>query len=390
MDINFRDWLVILGGILILGILIDAVRRSHGSKKVKYVFEKRNKKRKDADLPYNPYGENGDPYHGQFPNGGARVSRVEPSLNEDQFNKESVVPVASAFQEEMQEVTAALQNANEAELENPDVLETQHTYANKRELVEPDFASEEIQEPALAKKAEETKQTVKNTTPVQAQEVDDFEEDVTVSLSVKARMSQQGSLPNGEHFDDVLFAEPDVAMAMAIEKIVVDEVEIARSKKEEELKVRSRKQDEVVEEILMFSVMAKNGSSFTGTQILQALLPFGLRFGDMDLFHHYVRVNGQEVTQFRVANAVNPGIFNIDDMEDFNSPGITFFMSLPGPVNALQTYNTMLSIGEHVTKQLNGVLRDDKHSDMMPQTKEHYRQTIRDFEHHRLMLRRQN
>lgn len=135
-----------------------------------------------------------------------------------------------------------------------------------------------------------------------------------------------------------------------------------------------------VEDVIMLNVLARDEAGLAGGDLLQILLACDLRFGEANLFHRHEQANGRGPIQFSVASMVNPGVFDIDNMEGFSTPGVTFFLSLPGPENAMQAFEFMLETAQVVANNLEGNILDEARSVMTKQTIEHCRQRIRDFE----------
>ncbi|MCX2981499.1 cell division protein ZipA [Halieaceae bacterium IMCC14734] len=134
------------------------------------------------------------------------------------------------------------------------------------------------------------------------------------------------------------------------------------------------------EEVILMHVVARDDDGFGGDDILQVLLACDLRFGEMNFFHRHEQAAGRGRIQFSVANMLQPGVFDIDAMSGFTTPGLTFFLPLPGPGNMMQAYEQMRETAESVAKHLGGDLLDDSRSVMTRQTLEHNRQLIRDLE----------
>lgn len=133
-------------------------------------------------------------------------------------------------------------------------------------------------------------------------------------------------------------------------------------------------------EVIVFHLIARRPERFDGQAMLSLLLESGLRYGDMHIFHRHRDVQGQEQLEFSVANAVEPGTFDIDAMEEQGFAGITFFMKLPGPGEPLVSLDRMLAIGRRMAEELDGELKDEQHSVLTPQTMEHLRQRVQEFE----------
>ena len=106
------------------------------------------------------------------------------------------------------------------------------------------------------------------------------------------------------------------------------------SEREQEAAVHSEAagapQDEDLE-VCMLNVVARNPDGFRGDDILHILLACDLRLGEMSFFHRHELEAGRGAIQFSVANMMQPGVFDIDNMADMKTPGLVFFVTLPGP-----------------------------------------------------------
>jgi len=140
------------------------------------------------------------------------------------------------------------------------------------------------------------------------------------------------------------------------------------------------------QEVLVINVLSKEPGGFQGPDLLQLLLACDLRFGKKNIFHRYEKPNAKGAIQFSVANLVEPGTFDLDAMDNFSTPGVSFFLSLPGPEKPLTAFNYMVETAQVLVRHLHAELRDDAHSVMTAQTIEHCRQRIRDFERKQLTL----
>ena len=140
-----------------------------------------------------------------------------------------------------------------------------------------------------------------------------------------------------------------------------------------------------VEELLIINVLAPKGQRFQGEGLVTALRKQGLRYGDMNIFH---RVDpATKAKLYSVANAVEPGTFDLSDLGTMRSPGMTFFLQLPGPDDASDVFSDMLQAARNVAMDLGGELRDEDLSVLTGQTTEHMRQRIADFARRRLSKR---
>ena len=133
-------------------------------------------------------------------------------------------------------------------------------------------------------------------------------------------------------------------------------------------------------EVLVINVVAKPDREFYGVDLLQALLGAGLRFGDMSIFHRHFDQDASSPVLFSVANMVNPGTFDLNQINDFATRGVCFFMTLPNVATSMQAFDRMLDAAQQLRIALDGDLKDDNRSVMTAQTIEHYRQRVRDFD----------
>ncbi|MFB3106573.1 MAG: cell division protein ZipA, partial [Pseudomonadales bacterium] len=127
------------------------------------------------------------------------------------------------------------------------------------------------------------------------------------------------------------------------------------------------------------------GRLYTGDELFTVLKSKGLKFGEMNIFHRVEPLT--KAVHYSVANLVEPGTFDMAEMESLRSPGLCLFMQLPGPDQPAQMFENMLGVAREVTTHLGGELKDEQHNVMTPQTVEHYRQRIVDFSRRRMSKR---
>jgi cell division protein ZipA len=150
----------------------------------------------------------------------------------------------------------------------------------------------------------------------------------------------------------------------------------------------SDKDQPQAEEVLVISVICRDAAGFKGPALLQNILESGLRFGEMDIFHRHESMAGNGEVLFSMANAVKPGIFDLDDIDHFSTPAVSFFLGLPGPRHPKQAFDVMVAAARKLSQELNGELKDDQRSVLTAQTIEHYRQRIVEFERRALTQKR--
>ncbi len=139
--------------------------------------------------------------------------------------------------------------------------------------------------------------------------------------------------------------------------------------------------------IISLSLISRDEDGFNGEKLLHCMLSRGLRFGDMNIFHRHKNTSGNGSVQFSLANALQPGTFDLDNMGSFQTKAVTLFMMLPGPKEPLKSYQLMLDTAQHFAMELNGQLVDSSRSVLTQQTILHFKEQIQDFERRSLSKR---
>ncbi|MGV5525594.1 cell division protein ZipA [Escherichia coli] len=296
MEIGLREWLIVIGIIVIAGILFDGWRRMRGGKgKLKF-----------------------------------RLDRSYSNLPDEEGNAEVLGP------------SRVLDTHKEPELDESD-LPSLSASARDRE-----------REPKPAKAAKRGKR------------------------ATAAADAQQGDLNlSAEPREPDLFADSDDDFAA--DNTRSNGAAPASS---------SVKELPPAEEVLVISVISRDEGGFKGPALLQNILESGLRFGEMDIFHRHESMAGHGEVLFSMANAVKPGVFDLDDIDHFSTRAVSFFLGLPGPRHPKQAFDVMVAAARKLAHELNGELKDDQRSVLTAQTIEHYRQRIVEFERRALTQKR--
>ena len=134
------------------------------------------------------------------------------------------------------------------------------------------------------------------------------------------------------------------------------------------------------DEVIIVNVMAKTSEQFAGEDLLQVLTNCGLKFGDMNIFHRQKDNDADGPILFSLANIVVPGTFNLAQMKEFNSPGVSMFLSLPVDADSLEVFEDLISTAKTIAEFLGGELKDENRSVMTQQTIEHGRQRVIEYE----------
>lgn len=333
MDISLREWLILVGLLVVAAILV------HG-----YLHMRRHKL--DTTSEFSNLTDSDD-CNGELPNGGARVrgneERSEPTLDQDfvdvsdsRDTPDTVVPVL---------------------MDSVSVSEEPLDPSSQGSL---DFSSYDSMSPkAEAEQGSDTEvpeDTQVKPEPVGLSEISEQSEDVLMRSAESVPTSPQ---------------EPVMSLRrQQLEKCRLTDDHLGPT--------------EDPDRVFMLHVAAKDEEQgFNCGQLVDVAAACGLRHGKMDIFHRHQEDNGKGKVQFSMVSSVNPGSFDLDKVDDQWTPGVTFFMSLPGPTNNIQAFDYMYEMAKVIAKNMKGEVRDEQHSVMTTQTAEHIRQEILDYERKR-------
>ena len=145
--------------------------------------------------------------------------------------------------------------------------------------------------------------------------------------------------------------------------------------------------DDIVEEgvdqtlpeegVIILSLMAEEGTTFNGMQLLDAMELCGLRHGEMGIFHYPELDSGKNL--FSVANVVEPGSFDRGHMDELETPGLAMFMRLPAPIDGEKALLTFVQQAKRLKEQLSGQLTDSQRRELTRETLDDLKNTARRF-----------
>jgi cell division protein ZipA len=341
-QLTIRDWMVIVGALLILAVLIDAARRVWKERRAEVRLNAKITRTDDDEREEEPFN-----LLAELPNGGARIvarDDLQPSATPLTEEELGTAPVFSAADPDP---TATPGPSDETLLAPGDddgasiPTETAEPLpAEAPPVPEPSLAPDPapVPEPEASKPRRGRRQRVE-APPVEGPETLDWLDQLDSD------------------------AEPESA----------EEDRLPR---------------DIDPHVFVLNVVARTSEGFSGADILQILLACDLRFGDMDFFHRHESASGRGPIQFSVANMMNPGVFDIDAMNQLRTRGLMFFLTLPGPEDMLQAFDYMYETAKTVARNLDGDVLDETRSAITRQSLEHMRQQIRELER-RLMVERE-
>ncbi len=116
---------------------------------------------------------------------------------------------------------------------------------------------------------------------------------------------------------------------------------------------------------------------FNGNQVLEILNGNGLSLDDSGIFNYPDKHNKAKL--FSVANLVEPGVFNAQEIEDMKIPGLSFFMLLPLNSNEINAFDEMMTVLKRIKTLLKAELLDDAGSTLSIQRERYIREEVIEY-----------
>jgi cell division protein ZipA len=112
--------------------------------------------------------------------------------------------------------------------------------------------------------------------------------------------------------------------------------------------------------IVSLHVMANQDVLLGGAELLVAAEKASLVYGAQGLFHRLVDGRPGAGPIFSMVNRVEPGRFELSKIQEVQTPGVSLFMTLPGPLAALDAWDKMLPAAQRLAGLLNAEIYDEQ------------------------------
>jgi len=135
-----------------------------------------------------------------------------------------------------------------------------------------------------------------------------------------------------------------------------------------------------MERIVTLFVMARDGGTFNGADLIVAAEKAGLEYGHLGIYHRLLDGKREQGPIFSVANMLKPGNFDLTRLDALRTPGLSFFMTLPGPLPALDAWDAMLPTAQRLAELLDGQVLDEERNALGRQRIAHIRDELRGWD----------
>ncbi|MDN6274898.1 cell division protein ZipA C-terminal FtsZ-binding domain-containing protein [Psychrobacter sp.] len=122
-------------------------------------------------------------------------------------------------------------------------------------------------------------------------------------------------------------------------------------------------------------------SVIRGRDLLALVDKYGLRYGEMNMFHRYEEKDGTGILWFSMMGITDSGIapFDPHTVATNNYNGLVVFLSLPHP-KAVRGFDGMMSIAYMMASDLDAIILDEENQPITHEYKQQLRIQVRDYE----------
>ena len=132
--------------------------------------------------------------------------------------------------------------------------------------------------------------------------------------------------------------------------------------------------------LVVLTILAPEGRDLAGPAIREAFGAYGLVPDEQGMFHHYGnRGPSMRDPVFSVANVLEPGVFDLDAMDELATPGLCLFLRRPGPLPAAVAFDLLLDVAARMSRALEAVLCDDQRCRLTVQATQALRERVVHF-----------
>lgn len=133
------------------------------------------------------------------------------------------------------------------------------------------------------------------------------------------------------------------------------------------------KEKQSTTDIIVLYIMAKAEQKFPGDKINSAAKANRLIFGEMNIFH---RLSDDGESIYGLANMIEPGSFDPENIHDLHTPGLTLFMQISEVADPEAAFIDMLQCAYHMAEMLDGQLCNRRRQPLTQSDAEQYRELV--------------
>ena len=136
-------------------------------------------------------------------------------------------------------------------------------------------------------------------------------------------------------------------------------------------------EDAITEEEVIYLNLKSRDGEMEGADLISAMQKYNLVHGDMNIFHRLTE--GSQQPLFSIANMVEPGSFDIENLSTMKTPGVTLFLRLPRTFDALHALDEMWATTRGLASELNADILDRNRQPFSSQKQQKMRDEVLEY-----------
>ncbi|QPB82263.1 cell division protein ZipA [Pseudoalteromonas rubra] len=138
-------------------------------------------------------------------------------------------------------------------------------------------------------------------------------------------------------------------------------------------------QEMAPQEFIILHIDMPEGLTMAGSKLLPCVLSLGFKYSDEGFFNRHVESSGNGPVLFRLVNMYNPGTFDIDNMEQFSTGGVSLFMTLPCEGDSMAAFNMLHSAAKKLADEFGASVLDSNREPLTVNTTRAYVEKVREY-----------
>ncbi|KZN41076.1 cell division protein ZipA [Pseudoalteromonas luteoviolacea] len=133
------------------------------------------------------------------------------------------------------------------------------------------------------------------------------------------------------------------------------------------------------QDFIILHIQMPEGLTMAGSKLLPSVLSLGFKYSEEGFFNRHVESSGNGPVLFRLVNMYNPGTFDIDNMEQFSTAGVSLFMTLPCEGDSMAAFNMLHSAAKKLSDEFGAQVLDSARKPLTVDTIRAYVEKVREF-----------
>ncbi|ATC94155.1 cell division protein ZipA C-terminal FtsZ-binding domain-containing protein [Pseudoalteromonas tunicata] len=144
--------------------------------------------------------------------------------------------------------------------------------------------------------------------------------------------------------------------------------------------VKTEPAKDLPSDFIIVHLQMPEGLTMQGASLLPLLLTLGFKYSEEGFFNRHEDASGNGAVLFRLVNMYNPGTFDIDNMEQLSTAGVSLFMTLPCEGDSLPAFNMLHSAAKKLADEFGAQVLDHNRDPLSVTMVRQYVEKIREFD----------